>query len=100
MTRRRAVKVLVATTETQGAAPGDSCSVPEGEIVVLGTHAFDGIDTNGSTTTAKVVERSDLAGKLSQTELDRLQAMLQPLRPGTVVERQGRSLWPRRAAAA
>ena len=65
------INVLVSTTETQGAAPGDFCWVPEGELVARygvvcaserpdGSgcgcgRAFGGFTTHKSTTTAKVV---------------------------------------------
>lgn len=65
------INVLVSTTETQGAAPGDFCWVPEGELVARygvvcaserpdGSgcgcgRAFGGLTTHKSTTSAMVV---------------------------------------------
>ena len=66
------INVLVSTTVSQGAAPGDFCWVPEGELVARygmvcaserrdGSgcgcgRAFGGLTTNKSTTTAMVAE--------------------------------------------
>lgn len=68
----RMINVLVSTTVTQGAAPGDFCWVPEGELVARygvvcaserpdGSgcgcgRAFAGLTTHKATTTAMVVQ--------------------------------------------
>jgi hypothetical protein len=67
------IKVLVATTETQGDHPGDFCFVPDGELVARygmvcdderpdGSgcgcgRSFSGFDTHRATTSAMVVEK-------------------------------------------
>lgn len=84
------INVLVSTTVTQGAAPGDFCWVPEGELVArYGVvcaserpdgagcgcgRAFAGLTTHKATTTAMVVQldmtEAEWRAALHQTLVD------------------------------
>jgi hypothetical protein len=62
------MKVLIATSESQGQAADDHCWTTEGEIVRLADcpddycrcSGFAGVESGKSTSTALVVERADL----------------------------------------
>ena len=92
------MKLLVATFDTQGAAPTDHCSVPAGELVVPDGDVFVGVNTGRSTTTAKVVERT-VPAAVVRGQAERLASMLRCVPVGAVVERQGCGVWPRRTDA-
>jgi hypothetical protein len=62
------MKVLVATSRSQGSEEGDYCWTSEGEVVRLvdcpddycRCSAFGGVESHRATTTALVIERPDL----------------------------------------
>ena len=125
--------VLVATHAGQGELPDDYCWTTDGELAHLldcpdplcGCSAFGGFESLRATTTALVVERSDLdvatfvaackqrfarqgyADLLSQEELDKAVLaevfevidLLRTVDVGTVVERAGDGLRARCTAA-
>jgi hypothetical protein len=128
------MKVMIATAESQGQAADDYCWTVEGEIVRLVDcpddlclcSAFGGIESHKASTTALVVERSDLdpstllhlfrqdmenqgyAEYLSEADVDEtivgelaeLVVMLRDIVPGEVVERWGLGIRVRRVRAA
>lgn len=79
------MKVLVATTETQGMFEGDYCSTVDGELVYIQsvscpdplcgcTRGFAGLSSARATTTAMVVDRPDLKiGDLADALTDSLE---------------------------